>query len=427
MLVMVLVLASCTGGGIARGLIRWGSGWSPVAVSDGVVYAGTRQGEVLALDIQRAMDARTDEKGQVILDDILLWRFKPVGDRSLGGVFGKPELGDEFIYVADGGNRVGDGAYIYALRRDREPASDTRLENTEWVRRLDRGIVGGPALAEEEGLVLAGSDDGNLYFFWTTGDNAGKIAWKFHTDGQVWSRPVIVDGVVYFGSMDRHVYALSLRRAGAILEELQEVESDFEKGVLNIGEYNRRKAELQQRLDEETLLWKYKTGGAVVATPLVMDGMVVIGSFDKNLYALDAKLGEVLWKFKANGWFWAGAVTNGNSIFAPSMDKRVYAFNKAGHLMWPTPGDPNGFQAETPIVSTPVIVGDSLVVATDGGRLHLLNAGSGEEAEFYRDLGGRVKAPLSSEGDLVVLGLEDSTLRGVNVKRWTEVWRVSTK
>ena len=426
-LLLLLVLASCTGGGVARGLIRWGSGWSPTAVSDGVVYVGTRQGEVLALDMEMAKNARTDEKGRVILDDILLWRFKPVGDGKLGGVFGKPEVGDGFIYVADGGDRVGDGARIYALKTDRGPNSETRLENDEWARRLDRGVVGGPALAKDEGLVLAGSDDGSIYFIWTTGDDAGKIAWKFQAEGQIWSRPVIADGVVYFGSMDRHVYAISVRLAGKLLGELQEVEAKFDDGALNVREYNRRKGELQRRLDEETLLWKYATGGAVLATPLVTDGMVVIGSFDKKLYALDAKLGERLWSFKGNGWFWAGAVTDGNYIFASSMDKRVYALNRAGELMWPSPGDANGFQAGSPIISAPVIVGDSLVVATDEGRLHLLTTSSGEEAEFYRDLGGRAKAPLNSDGDLVVLGLEDSTVRGVNVRRWTEVWSVSTK
>ena len=416
-LVSVLLMVSCGGGGgIAGGLIRWGSGWSPTAADEGVVYVGTRQGEVLALDSLGALEARTDEKGQVRLDEILLWRFSPAGDRGLGGVFGKPAVGNEFIYVADGGDRQGKGGMLYALKKDRGVDSDTRLERDEWVRRVDRGIVGGPALAENEGLVLVGSDDGNLYFLWTTGDDAGKIAWSFHTEGQIWSSPVIDDGIVYFGSMDRYVYAISLVTVSKLLRDLQETNQD-----------NRTKRQLQKRLEEDALLWKYKTGGAVISTPLVKDGMVIVGSFDKKLYALDAKSGGLLWSFKGNGWFWAGPVTNGTFIFAPSMDKRVYALDKGGGLIWPLPGDPDAFKAESPIVATPVVVGDSLVVATDKGRLHLLEASSGIELEFYRELGGRVKAPLSSDGDLVVVGVEDDTVRGINVQRWSEVWRVSTK
>ena len=227
---------------------------------------------------------------------------------------------------------------------------------------------------------------------------------------------MIDDGVVYFGSMDRYIYAISLEMVSKLLHDLQEINRD-----------NRTKRQLQQQLEEDTLLWKYKTGGAVVSTPLVMDGMVIVGSFDKKLYALDAKSGEWVWDFKGNGWFWAGPVTDGQHIFAPSMDQKVYALDNSGNLIWPLPGDPDAFKAESPIVSTPVVGGDSLVVATDNGRLHLLEASSGIELEFYRELGGRVKAPLSRDGDLLVVGVEDSTVRGVNVKQWREVWRVSTK
>ena len=68
-----------------------------------------------------------------------------------------------------------------------------------------------------------------------------------------------------------------------------------------------------------------------------------------------------------------------------------------------------------------------MVVATDEGRLHLLSADSGEETGSFKDLGGRVKAPLSRAGAMVFVGVEDSTVRGVNVELWQEVWKVSTK
>ncbi|WP_425604810.1 PQQ-binding-like beta-propeller repeat protein [Halobellus marinus] len=36
----------------------------------------------------------------------------------------------------------------------------------------------------------------------------GAPEWRFETDGSVDSSPVVVDGTVYVGSMDNHVYAL---------------------------------------------------------------------------------------------------------------------------------------------------------------------------------------------------------------------------
>ena len=242
LLVSALILAGCTG----RDLISWGSGWSPTGArqGDGVVFVGTRQGEILALDTERAQDTRKDAEGRVLLVDILLWRFALEEGHT---VFGMPAVGEELVYVGDRGDRDGENARLYALTKD-------GLEQ-EWSTPIAGGIVGGPTLAEEEGLVLVGSDDGHLYAFYTRGDAPdepkgatdaarreshipGDEAWRFPTGGQVWSAPTLAGGVVYFGSMDRHIYAVSL--------------------------------------DSGTELWKYKTGGAVVGKPLLTDGKIIV-------------------------------------------------------------------------------------------------------------------------------------------------------
>ena len=388
-----LVVAGCGGGGPfgGGGIIKWGPGWSPTSVASSgdevVVFVGTRQGEVLALSAK--------ENGS------LIWRFAPGKlkegsgrELRLGGVYGMPAVGEEFVYVGDKGDKDGKNGRLYALRKERDSGSGIQRQKGEWVKPPTEGamggIVGGPALAEAEGLVLVGSHDGSLYAFHTTGDRAGNMAWSFPTDRQIWSTPVVEDGAVYFGSMDRHVYAVSL-----------------EEGLNPASR----------------LLWKYKTGGAVVSKPLLLDKMLIVGSFDKKVYALDRATGAFLWSFEGDNWFWAGAVSDGNSIFASSMGGTVYALEKTGVQVWLPP-----FEAETPIVSTPVVVGDNLLVATDGGNLHLLSARTGEELEVFKDLSGKaVKAPLSVGGTMVFVGIEDSTVRGVDVDRWEELWQVSTK
>ena len=149
---LVLALAGCTG----RSLIAWNSGWSPTATAssgdDVVVFVGTRQGEILALDANAG--------GAVI------WRFAPEGERQLSA----------YRYARGGWGFHIRGRYREQGRRGREAVrskerresnSDTRRDLKEWVRPTAEGdiraIVGGPALAD--GLVLVGSDDGNLYAF----------------------------------------------------------------------------------------------------------------------------------------------------------------------------------------------------------------------------------------------------------------------
>ncbi len=85
-----------------------------------------------------------------------------------------------------------------------------------------------------------------------------RVKWTFNTDGAVKSSPVAVDGLVFFGSHDRHVYAV-----------------DAATGVMK---------------------WKVDTGGPVDCAPALAAGVVYIGSGDKLLHAIDARTGESIWK-----------------------------------------------------------------------------------------------------------------------------------
>ena len=44
------------------------------------------------------------------------------------------------------------------------------------------------------------------------------------------------------------------------------------------------------------LLWDYKMGGEVSSSPSVVDGLVIFGSDDNHIYALDAGTGELRWR-----------------------------------------------------------------------------------------------------------------------------------
>ena len=82
-------------------------------------------------------------------------------------------------------------------------------------------------------------------------DTNGVEQWRFETGNKIWSMPVVYEDVVYFGSLDHNVYAVSLKDTGSL------------------------------RAGDE--MWRFETDGAVAATPLVMNGRVYIGSFDRIL------------------------------------------------------------------------------------------------------------------------------------------------
>jgi outer membrane protein assembly factor BamB len=166
------------------------------------------------------------------------------------------------------------------------------------------------------------------------------------------------------------------------------------------------------------LKWKFATGGSVVARPLVWRDMVVVGSFDRKLYALDAETGNERWSFDgASNWIWAGAVAGDSFAFAPAMDGHVYALDRSGNLQW-------DYDAGSPLVASPVIVSRGLVVATREGDVSLISVTDGTLINLYSDINpAEVLAPLFtppiasnapassiSQRESVFVGAEDGTV-----------------
>ena len=78
--------------------------------------------------------------------------------------------------------------------------------------------------------------------------------------------------------------------------------------------------------DTPELLWSYSTGNTIESTPVVVDGILYVGSVDHHLYALDAASGELLWRYQS------GAV----GISVPTVaDGVVYVGTVEGDLYAP--------------------------------------------------------------------------------------------
>jgi eukaryotic-like serine/threonine-protein kinase len=74
-----------------------------------------------------------------------------------------------------------------------------------WVRRLGRPILGAAALTRER--VFVGSTNGAMFCM---DRKDGKILWRFQTDGEIVSQPLVEDGTLYVSSTDGKIYAIDL-------------------------------------------------------------------------------------------------------------------------------------------------------------------------------------------------------------------------
>ena len=319
--------------------------------------------------------------------------------RGLKGSFDNPAFGDQFLYVS------GIDGYLYALELSVPGLTpDTRSSSgiLDLVWRAAVGgepepepLIGGPVFVSDPDLpmVMVGSEDGNLYAF--DAIEGGDPLWTFSTGGSIWSTPVVKDGIVYFGSHDEYLYALS------------------------IGEGKEK--------------WRFKTNGTVAGRPLLFRDLVVVGSFDKKLYGIDASNGSLRWSIEGTNWFWAGAVADDRTIFAPNMDGNIYAVDADGDLLWK-------FDTGSAIVSRPAVVAGGLVVAGKNGRvINLLDTKPDTsvsnrvlDTEFISD--SEIRSPMFVVGNTVYVGTQGSTIIRINVGKnragrldMDEIWCLDTE
>ena len=62
---------------------------------------------------------------------------------------------------------------------------------------------------------------------------------------------------------------------------------------------------------------------------LLSDGVVYVGSWDDNVYALNAASGVELWNFTTGGFVWPSPAVVGGLVYVGSEDGNVYALNAA--------------------------------------------------------------------------------------------------
>jgi outer membrane protein assembly factor BamB len=96
-------------------------------------------------------------------------------------------------------------------------------------------------------------------------------------------------------------------------------------GIVYIGSYDHNLYALNARTGAK--LWNYATGDFAISSPAVANGVVYFGSYDHNLYALDANTGAKLWSYSTgNNVFSSPAVANG-VVYVGSEDANVYALD----------------------------------------------------------------------------------------------------
>ena len=159
------------------------------------------------------------------------------------------------------------------------------------------------------------------------------------------------------------------------------------------------------------LLWKFKTGGPIYASPVIANGILYIGSTDGKLYALDAKQWGVKWVFDAGDAIRYSATVLGDRVYFNARNNKVYALNaQTGENLWE-------FKTKSWMDAPPIVADNKVYVGAFRSKIYLLNAGTGE-LEAMRERTVRIQC--------IEYGCANGVFRPVFPEHNANVWRGRT-
>ncbi|HLF74313.1 MAG TPA: serine/threonine-protein kinase [Anaerolineales bacterium] len=131
-------------------------------------------------------------------------------------------------------------------------------------------------------------------------------------------------------------------------------------------------------------LWSFKCEDEIRGTPALFEGVLFIGSYDNNLYALGAGDGKFQWKYPTDGGIVSRPALFEGNVFIGSEDRRLHVVSaRSGKVVWT-------YYTGGPIRSSPRIAEGHIFIGSDDNHLHAVNLNTGrmawkfETADFVR-------------------------------------------
>jgi len=378
-----LTLVSCISGGA-----RLAKGWSGTAVHDGIAYVGTVDGRVVAINSSTENLEWSYSTAQVNAPSSGL----SCGQTSIPtAIYGTPVVDRDIVYI---GTYSGQVLALNMLARSQNLTfPQQRYGEWEWDCPIDNAksnAIVADLLVREDAIYVS-SSNGRVY---SLDKEFGDLNWESkvldETHRKLWTSPVIPGDTLYVSTFDGHIYALSLETG-------------------------------------ELLDWSFESAAGFASSPVIYEDTIFLGSFDRYLYAVKIGSDVPIWKFPqekpAGNWFWASPIVNEGIVYAGCLDGRVYAIEaKTGGNLWE-------FDAGNPIVSSPVLMDNLLIVTDESGTVYVFDLSAELEDEAMPlkaiSIGADVRSSFCAQEGLVYIRGEDNQLYVVDINMGGVSWKVN--
>jgi outer membrane protein assembly factor BamB/tRNA A-37 threonylcarbamoyl transferase component Bud32 len=188
--------------------------------------------------------------------------------------------------------------------------------------------------------------------------------------------------------------------------------------IVYVGSYDHNLYSLDAETGKER--WRYSTDGGIVSSPCIWNEMVFFGSEDQVFYAVYTRTGRIVWTCPTSGKIRSSPQQEYGHIFFGSDDHHLYAVRaKSGQELW-------RFDGGAPMRSSPAIRDDMIVFGCDNGSVYALDVQSGEQKWKYQAGKPVQSSPTVAEG-LVYVGSDDFSLYALDLTNGWAIWRYRTR
>jgi outer membrane protein assembly factor BamB len=170
-----------------------------------------------------------------------------------------------------------------------------------------------------------------------------------------------------------------------------------------------------------------KAAAPFIASPVISDQNIYLGSLDSQFYAVNLNSGTIQWKFKTNGEIRSTATIIDGIVYFTSSDGNCYALKtKDGSVSWRFQTGPDTQYDFADYYQSSPIIADSLVyVGFGNGAFHALHVATGKSIWKYQTNGPiRVRAAIDS--DRIFVGSFDGTFYALNRHSGELLWNFKT-
>ncbi len=297
------------------------------AIVNGVVYIGSFD------DFLHAIDLKTGRS---------IWLSKT------GPIKSSPAIKGDRIIVGDADGKV----HCLELKTGKEI----------WTFETAGEITGGANFYKD--LILIGSQDETLYCL----DHDGKKRWEFKANGPVNGVPAVIGNKTFVAGCDSNLHILEIETG----KELKSLDLGGPSGAsaavvgddLFVGTMNNEV--LDVNIKDESITWKFaaaKRQQPFYSSAAITDSLVILGSRDRKVYALDRKTGKEVWSYLTENRVDSSPIVVGDRIYIGSFDRTLYVLDLKGTEI-------DKIELDGAIIGSPAFADGKLVIGTEKGTVY---------------------------------------------------------